>query len=269
MDNQGKPVITSTTTSGSGWPLTDLPDLSTTTLNSVFASEPIASNSDFTNYLQSLGDHDDPLLNPDDVASIKDIFKHEEDKIGREKHDQKSVDQSFDLGPDGLPSSFSATHVQSGIFDASFSSRPGHGVQGVLSRNDAGLPDALLEDIERMQTGGEPPKDKATLKKTAINEGLQKIKEQLGKSDKVITGPAVVTEFIDNSGIMFSDDLDETSKCSVDSTENALAKEFTISPRRSTRKTTRLFEIVGPNSKSKKGGIEKIEEDESRHLRRY
>eukprot|EP00794_Sanderia_malayensis_P012134 gene12134-13387_t len=256
MDSEKKSEISAPTTSGS-WPLgSDLPDLSSSTLNSVFASDPLTSNSDFSKYLQNLGEHDDPLLSSGAVSSIKDIFKHDEGKIGTKQSDQNPVDQTFDLS---LPSSYSPAHVQR---------RPSqhdgvHQRRGVLSSasNETHIADALLQDIEIMQVGDESAKEKLSPKKDAIKEGLKKIKQQLGKSDKIISGPAVVTQFIDNSASLFSEDLDDSLKCSMD---NASAKEFYFSPRRSSRKTTRLFDIVGP--KSRKHVNEKHEEEESPHL---
>ncbi len=253
MDGEASSKILPTTSSDS-WPMTDLPDLSSSTLNSVFASEPLASHNDFNNYLQSLGDHDDPLLSPVTVASITDILVPGEslNKGGS----QCKVDQSFGLESASLPSLFTSAHEQRTEHDASSTTVRPAGADIVKgSSNVPQISDVLLSDIEKMQDDPVLVKDKLSAKKSAISEGLQKIKAQLEKSEKTIVGPAVVTEFIDHSSaMMFSDDLDDSSKCSVDSAENVVAKDFTVSPRRSGRKTTRLFEIVAPKSKSKKNG---------------
>ena len=254
MDDEKTDDLFPNITTSTAWPTNDLPDLSTTTLNSVFRGEPIANNCDLDNYLQSLDDHEDPLLNVDDVSTISAILKPEQGKNSEQLTRSGSKNQGFDLGPDSLPSLFGAAHGQT-FSDALPSSRPSDGVRVAVRAKEEVLPSVVLKDLAIMQDKRDSLED--TAQKDAIKEGLIKIKEHLDKSEVKSApdlGPAVVTEFIDNSGISFHEDVEETSKCSVDSMENVAAKETEAAIRRSGRKTTRLFDIVGPRSRKSGGG---------------
>ena len=217
---------------------------------------------DVDNFMHSLGEHSDSILNEETVNKITEILTPEQRMLLEEEVAGsliKNVPDTPGLSlPADRPCCQSTGHAQT---CSTAEVRPAHGRQGD-SRNSEFLTSASPENRQIMQhedgsTNSQPFKSSG-----AIQEGLQKIKEQLSRGGKLVTpeadpGPAVVTEFIgDHGGIGFGADLDDISKYSMDCQEQPVEKSKEIDPpvRRSGRKTVRLFEIVPPKKHRKKEG---------------
>eukprot|EP00795_Rhopilema_esculentum_P008690 gene8690-14709_t len=255
-----------TNLSASGWPMND-----------VRMSDPLLGldqdNDDydgsFDSFMHSLGDQGEQLLTEETVKQITEILTPAQQNILEEKATTMNESVPENRGhtdPCFHDSEHAQIHHAAGI-------RPCHGGTGeeITAQNLVGLSSKRGRKMQQEGEGNNP----VTLKQSsAIQMGLQKIKEQLDKGGKFAAPqadaePAVVTEFIGGHVDGFTPELDETSKGSVDSLEGSTNKDKEADPpvRRSGRKTVRLFEITGPKRGRKKADEEKKSTDEPRQLR--
>lgn len=227
-------------------------------------------NPNFDGFMHSLGDQGEGILTEETVNKITEILTPEQRRALEDTH---SFMSGFDSGRTvGLnqqqqeqPSLFGSALAQNAYHEVEHAQyltlgnastiRPNHGGRKGTSF-DSNITTSSPQKKDIMQSANEDAKAEKPEKRNIITAGLQKIKQQLDKTDKVVqpdtSGPAVVTEFIGDNGLGFGPELDEASKCSVDSQEGSSMKERMDSPvRRSSRKTVRLFEITGANIRKK------------------
>ena len=225
-------------------------------------------NPNFDGFMHSLGDQGEGILTEETVNKITEILTPEQRKALEDTH---SLMSGFDSGRTlGLnqqqqeqPSLFGSALAQNAYHEVEHaqyltlgnaSIRPNHGGREAASQ-DSKITSLSPRKKGIMQSANQDAKGQRPETRNIIAAGLQKIKQQLDKTDKVTqpdTGPAVVTEFIGDNGLGFGPELDEASKCSIDSLEGSSTKESMDFPvRRSSRKTVRLFEITGANIRKK------------------
>ena len=225
-------------------------------------------NPNFDGFMHSLGDQGEGMLTEETVNKITEILTPEQRRVLEDTHNFISgFDSGRTLGlnqqQQGKPSLLGSALAQNVYHEVEHaqhlslrnaSTRPSHGGLEAASF-DSNITSLSPNKKDIMQSEKEDATAERPEKRNIITAGLQKIKQQLDKTDKVVqpdTGPAVVTEFIGDNGLGFGPELDEASKCSVDSQEGNSVKEIMDSPvRRSSRKTVRLFEITGANIRKK------------------
>lgn len=225
-----------------------------------------AMEGNFDSFMHSLSDHGENLLTEETVNKITEILTPEqrllleEEAIGSLMKSKSNSDGL--VSREALQPCFQLSeHAQS---DHTPELRPVHGGECA----DGGTSDLAIlppQNEQMMQNEDAKLMPEAPEKNNTIQEGLQKIKQQLGGGGKVLTaeacrGPAVVTEFIgDQGGLGFGVDLDDISKFGMDSLDSNTEKSKETDPpvRRSGRKTVRLFEIVPP----KRGRKKEVEND--------
>ena len=229
---------------------------------------------DVGNFIHSLGEQGEGLLNEETVNKITEILTPEQRMLLEEEVAGSLVKNASERPGLNLetvqPCCQVSEHAQA---RASAVHRPSHG--GVVDAEHSKiLTNISLENREIMQHEDGSIDPETFMNSGAIKEGLQKIKQQLSKGGKLVApeadpGPAVVTEFIgDHGSIGFGAELDDVSKCIMDSHEQDVEKFKETEPpvRRSGRKTVRLFEIVPPKKYRKKEGEN---EDQRTAVRRY
>ena len=226
-------------------------------------------NPNFDGFMHSLGDQGEGILTEETVNKITEILTPEQRRVLEDTHNFISgFDSGRTLGLNqqqqeqpSLLGNALAQNVYHEVEHAQYltlgnaSVRPNHGGLEAASF-DSNITSLSPNKKHIMQSAKEDATAERPEKRNIITAGLQKIKQQLDKTDKVVhqpdAGPAVVTEFIGDNGLGFGPELDEASKCSVDSQEGSSVKEIMDSPvRRSSRKTVRLFEITGANIRKK------------------
>ena len=222
----------------------------------------------FDSFMHSLGDQGEHLLTEETVKQITEILTPEQQNILEEKAttlNESVPENRGHTGPCFHDTEHAQIHHAAGI-------RPCHGGTGEEITAQS-LADLSSKRGRKMEQEGEGNNPLALKQSSAIQMGLQKIKEQLDKGGKFAAPqadaePAVVTEFIGGHVDGFTPELDETSKGSVDSLEGSANKDKEADPpvRRSGRKTVRLFEITGPKRGRKKADEEKKSADEPRQL---
>ena len=214
---------------------------------------------DVDNFMHSLDDQSENILNEETVNKLTEILTPEQRMLLEEEVAGsliKDVPDTPGLNLETVQPCCQVTgHAQS---RTSAELRPSTCEQG-----DCGFISNISSGTKRtMQHEDRDVNSDAFPKSGAIQEGLQKIKQQLSKGGKLVApeadpGPAVVTQFIgDHENISFGADLDDISKCSMDPQEQNVEKSKEMDPpvRRSGRKTIRLFEIVPPKKHRKKEG---------------
>ena len=228
----------------------------------------LGNDVDVDSFMNPLSDHGESLLSEETVNKITEILTPEQRMLLEEEvvgSLMKNVSDTPGLANQGTvrPCFQTNEHAQT---CTTTELRPSHGGQD--NRDSAQfLAHKSVGNKQRMQHENKQIKTEALGKSSAIQEGLQKLKQQLGKGGKLVSGeadpgPAVVTEFIgDHGNIGFAGDLDDISKCSMDSQDDITEKPKEADPpvRRSGRKIIRLFEIVPP----KKGRKKDAESDDS------
>lgn len=215
----------------------------------------------FDSFLHTLGDQGESLLTEETVNKITEILTPEQRMILEAEAAGTLIKNGVKtpgLSREGIQPCFQMNeHAQSRNH---LELRPSHGGQTENGWTVSSTKPSV-ENKQTMQHASVSKKPEASEKRTIIQEGLQKIKQQLGEGGGKLLcaeadpGPAVVTEFIGDQGsIGFGADLDDISKYSMDSQENSVEKSKESDPpvRRSGRKTVRLFEIVPPKRGRKK-----------------
>lgn len=214
---------------------------------------------DVDNFMHSLDDQSENILNEETVNKLTEILTPEQRMLLDEEVAGSLIKD--DPNTPGLnleavqPCCQITGHAQSRTSAELRPSPCAQGDCGFITNISSGTKQTMQHDDRGEDSNAFP-------KSGAIQEGLQKIKQQLSKGGKLVApeadpGPAVVTQFIgDHGNIGFGADLDYLSKCSMDSQDQTMEKSKETEPpvRRSGRKTVRLFEIVPPRKNRKKEG---------------